>query len=115
VKYDYNIFGTRGPRKMTAIIPEMEAEKARAANQQLRGQPLAGTGSLLDRYSPCTLRPYQTVTDSRRRRIVSGDCAYCAQYSRLISTSVCMMVHYTSCHQENAFYFVLHGGLLCKP
>ncbi|BDA43848.1 probable protein king tubby at C-terminar half [Coccomyxa sp. Obi] len=50
VRYETNILGTKGPRRMTAVIPEVVSENGRAAlsNQALKTAP-ASSKSLLDR------------------------------------------------------------------
>jgi len=44
VQYEYNVLGTRGPRKMTALIPGADAH-----GQSYIFRPEAGNDSILDR------------------------------------------------------------------
>lgn len=44
VRYEYNVLGTRGPRKMTALIPGTDAH-----GQSFIFRPEAGNDSILDR------------------------------------------------------------------
>ena len=44
VRYEYNVLGTRGPRKMTALIPGADAH-----GQNYIFRPEAGNDSILDR------------------------------------------------------------------
>lgn len=44
VRYEYNVLGTRGPRKMTALIPGTDAH-----GQNYIFRPEAGNDSILDR------------------------------------------------------------------
>ena len=44
VKYEYNVLGTRGPRKMTALIPGTDAH-----DQPYIFRPEADNDSILDR------------------------------------------------------------------
>lgn len=44
MKYDYNVLGTRGPRKMTALIPGTDAH-----GQNYIFRPEADNDSILDR------------------------------------------------------------------
>jgi len=44
VRYEYNVLGTRGPRKMTALIPGTDAH-----GQSYIFRPEAGNDSILDR------------------------------------------------------------------
>jgi len=66
VRYEYNVLGTRGPRKMTALIPGADAH-----GQSYIFRPEAGNDSILDRSALYTHDSQTTLPLVEQRVCVS--------------------------------------------
>ena len=50
VRYDVNVLGTKGPRKMTAIVPAIDADSGRPVGH---APSIHADNGIMDRQAPC--------------------------------------------------------------
>lgn len=51
MRYDVNVLGTKGPRKMTAIVPAIDADSGRPVGH---APSIHADNGIMDRRAPCT-------------------------------------------------------------
>ena len=50
VRYDVNVLGTKGPRRMTAIVPAIDADSGRPVGH---APSIHADNGIMDRQAPC--------------------------------------------------------------